>query len=310
MQKVKIWLRQNFDFNQREINGFLILVILMLLFLFLPILTKIYYPNRIENTAKDKQKLDSLIAIINQNSTVNSNFKPFYTKEFHTKTSFLLFAFNPNTESKNGLIKLGIKHYIAERMIKFRTKFRPFKVKSDVLKVYGFDSTLYKKLYSYILLPEKITFAETEKPIYAPKPAYIPKKIEKIDLNTADSAQFEKIYGIGAKLAIRILKYRNKLGGFVAMNQLKEVFGLDSIVLAEMDKKMFIQEQFLPTKIRINFVTVDDLKSHPYIGFKYAKVIIAYRNTHGGIKNSDDLKDIKILTDEEVQKINPYLLYE
>lgn len=47
-----------------------------------------------------------------------------------------------------------------------------------------------------------------------------------IDVNKADSAGFEKLYGIGPKLASRIVKYREWLGGFTHVEQVKEVYGI------------------------------------------------------------------------------------
>ncbi len=311
MTNIRLWLRQNFDFNQREISGFFILIILMFLFLLLPFIVDLYYPNAVENTAKDKIKLDSLMALIEQKSNKINETKPKYKNKSvkEIKIQSILFDFNPNTETKNGLVKLGIDPYVAARMINYR-KYKPFRIKSDILKTYGFDSVLYKKLASYILLPENLANTEVKKPSFQSKTTNYVPKLTKIDINNADSLQFEKIYGIGSKLASRILKYRNKLGGFISMDQLKEVYGLDTTVLAELGKKMYILDNYHPAKIRINFATVDDLKQHPYIGYKFAKTIISYRNTHGGIKSEADLMDIKILSLEEVQKMNPYLEYE
>lgn len=47
-----------------------------------------------------------------------------------------------------------------------------------------------------------------------------------IELNAADSVTLETLPGIGPAFASRILKYRKLLGGYVQVEQLKEVYGM------------------------------------------------------------------------------------
>ena len=87
------------------------------------------------------------------------------------------------------------------------------------------------------------------------------KAPEKFDLNNADTSQLKKIYGIGDKLSMRILKYRDVLGGFVGMDQLKEVYGLDSLVINRLIENSTIQNEFQPKKININTASEKQLSS-------------------------------------------------
>lgn len=135
-------------------------------------------------------------------------------------------------------------------------------------------------------------------------------KIYTFDINSADTLELIKVYGIGTKLAERIIKFRNKLGGFITKSQLKHVFGIDSNTFIELNNKTFITPYFQPKKILINQINFDELKLHPYIGYKFAKVILAYRNTHGKFIDASDLSKIKILTNEEVEKIIPYIDFQ
>ena len=47
-----------------------------------------------------------------------------------------------------------------------------------------------------------------------------------VELNTADSATFETLPGIGPAFASRIIKYRTLLGGYLKAEQLKEIYGM------------------------------------------------------------------------------------
>ena len=132
------------------------------------------------------------------------------------------------------------------------------------------------------------------------------KALEKFDLNNADTSQLKKIYGIGDKLSMRILKYRDVLGGFVDMDQLKEVYGLDSLVIDRLIENSTIQNEFQPKKININTASEKQLSTHPYLN-KVAKAIISYRFQHGDFKAVEDIRNVSSLDEKSVQRIIPYL---
>lgn len=214
-----------------------------------------------------------------------------------------LFVFDPNQVSKEELKNLGFKEFLANRIINYRTKGGKFVVKSDLLKIYGMDSLLYQKIFPFINLPE--TSAKEKSFDRLPskeKPGFV-----KFDLNKADTSQLIRIYGIGPKLSSRIIAYRGKLGGFVSNSQLSEVYGLDSIVVKELVAKSFIEESFRPRQININSATEKELGAHPYIKYKLAKAIVAYRAQHGSFKSVDDLKKISILDENSFKKMVPYI---
>ncbi len=258
---------------------------------------------------RESQMLDSLLQVINENTAIESHVPLSDNAETPTNE---LFAFNPNLASEDDFIKLGLKPYLAERILKYRSKGGKFKIKADLKKIYGFPEFLYVKLESYIDLPEiktletKTTYSKTkiENNGQLPKLKY---EYKKQDLNLADSVAFEKVYGIGFKLALRIIKFREKLGGFVAMAQLKEIWGLDSTVIQEIEKKFLIAENFQPIKINANTDDFQLLKSHPYIGYQRAKLILAFRKQHGTYHSIDQLKQIQTISAEEIEKMKPYL---
>ena len=132
------------------------------------------------------------------------------------------------------------------------------------------------------------------------------KAPEKFDLNNADTSQLKKIYGIGDKLSMRILKYRDVLGGFVDMDQLKEVYGLDSLVIDRLIENSTIQNEFQPKKININTASEKQLSTHPYLS-KVAKAIVSYRFQHGDFKAVEDIRNVSSLNEKTVQRIIPYL---
>src|SRR5690349_15856737 len=142
--------------------------------------------------------------------------------------------------------------------------------------MYGMDTTFYHQLYPYISLPDK----PAQKLLAESKPAMpfdkARKEIVKFDINVADTAQLKKIYGIGEKRALRIVAYRDKLGGFVNMDQLAEVYTLDSVVIEKLSQASFVGDKFIPQKIHINTANDRELAAHPYLVKSVAKAIVAY----------------------------------
>ncbi len=294
MARLRAWIRSFFGFSRTESNAFLILLPLMVLLIFSEPVYRYWFVWQPQDFSKEKKELDSLMAAWrweDRDSTVSI---PLERKLFH---------FNPNLATRDDLVELGFGSSVANRIIHYRLKGGKFVVKKDLMKMYGMDSVLYKKLVPFIDLPEKIEKIIEEIKI---EPKERPM-VEKFDLNTADTSQLIRIYGIGPKLSLRIVVYRQKLGGFNSDDQLKELYGLDSTVIRELVKKSFITENFKPRMIEINEASEQELANHPYISYKLAKAIATYRFQHGRYRSLDELKKIAVMDEVKFQKIKPYL---
>ena len=130
-----------------------------------------------------------------------------------------------------------------------------------------------------------------------------------IELNSADSATLTRVHGIGPSFARRIVAYREKLGGFVNKEQLKDVYGLDANKYKEIrDEITFTAARI--KKININNVDFDQLRQFPYLTYKQANAIIQYRAQHGNYQSIEDMGDIALLNSEILSKIAPYLIFK
>ena len=130
-----------------------------------------------------------------------------------------------------------------------------------------------------------------------------------IELNTADSATMTTLHGIGPSFARRIISYRNRLGGFYKKEQLKEVFGLDSLTYSGLQAQVRVDAGHIK-KIPVNKVTFDELSHFPYLSYKQVNAIIQFREQHGDYESINDLKNIAIMNDEILRKIEPYLAFK
>jgi len=145
-----------------------------------------------------------------------------------------------------------------------------------------------------------------------PKKTFIPNKLKPgatIELNAADSAELTRVHGIGGSFAIRIIRYRNRLGGFYNKEQLKEVYGIDAAKYDEIKDQLTVNKDSI-IKIKINSISFASLRQCPYLGYKQASAIIEYRNQHGKYASLADIKNIAIITPEILTKIEPYLSYQ
>src|SRR5260221_5581814 len=292
MSRLRAWIRSFFGFSRSETNAFLILLPIMAALLFSAPVYRWWLGSRSVDGPENNRLMDSLVASWKWDKPADSV----------SKERPQLFSFDPNTASFDDLKNLGFSDRLSHRIMNYRTKGGTFKVKRDLLKLYGMDSSLVSRLYPLIELPEKITPAATHRFPVAATVRSTPS-----DLNLADSAQLIQIYGIGPTLTLRIIKYRDRLGGFISGDQLTEVYGLDSVVIHRLKKRTFIRDDFKPRQINVNAADEQELHSLPYIKLHLAKSIAAYRFQHGDFASLAELSQIELMDESPFQKLKPYL---
>lgn len=133
-------------------------------------------------------------------------------------------------------------------------------------------------------------------------------RIQRLPFSASDSILLQIVPGIGRLTAGRIIKHREHLGGFVHVDQLKEVYGLkpETITLIW---EYFDFDTVAPRQIDLNNLSVEELTRHPYMSYQEAKVLVAYRLQHGPFLQVEDLLRIKIFKADWVAKISPYLSF-
>jgi len=126
-----------------------------------------------------------------------------------------------------------------------------------------------------------------------------------VDINKCDSADLERLPGIGPVLSARIIKYRNLLGGFAVKEQLKEVYGLPEetfILIAP----MVSADSADVRRIIINKADFKELIRLPYLERYEVNGILKYRELQGTVSNIKELVDNKIIPGDKAGKINFY----
>ena len=125
---------------------------------------------------------------------------------------------------------------------------------------------------------------------------------EHIVLNTADTAQFRKVPGIGSYYAKEIVRYGQWLGGYVSVDQLDEIEDFPKEA-----KKYFVIQNANPKKLNVNKLSLAQLRRHPYINYYMAKAITDYRRLHGPLTSLDDLRFSSDFPPEVIQRLKPYV---
>lgn len=199
------------------------------------------------------------------------------------------------TESVNALLPALIEHEPAD-MTAFELEVREFEAAlnaPDTFEVKKQQQYNEKRVY-----PKRTSY---KKKAYAERPPMI------IDINTADSGQLVELYGIGPSFAGRILKYRGMLGGFFSIEQLMEVYGMDSIRYAGIKDNIMVDTAHLQ-RLDVNHAEFKTLLRHPYLDYETVKLICNYRERKGLITNDDTLRMV-IGYDPMWEKVKYYLEY-
>ena len=174
-------------------------------------------------------------------------------------------------------------------------------------KLYCMDKSLYKKLEPFILIG-KNSAPESEKPY---KGAFhkdvVPENKISIEINSADSIAWMSLKGIGPGYSRRILKYRSILGGFTAVEQIKEVYNFPDSVYQAIKPHLTINSS-LVQKLKVNTVDFKTLVHHPYIKYEGTKCIFALKR--GKNIKEEDLVNSSCFSREMLQKLLPYLDFE
>lgn len=284
-------------FSRSQANGFIIFLPLVVLSVLSEPIYRAWVIGSPRDYTADIKTLDSLVALWPAVPRDSARV---------THTSRPRRPLDPNIASMTELIQIGLPETLAGRIISYRKKGGRFKTSADLKKIYGMDSSLLANIAPALTFS---SYAENRIPPVKPMVWSLTKRqpLLQFDLNTADTTQLKSIRGIGSKLSLRIIKYREALGGFRSLNQLSEIYRLDTAGIRLLKKASFIAPDFEPVKMNINTSAEQDLARHPYLQKNEASAVVAYRFKHGKFNSLSELADIKILDTAAIRKIIPYL---
>ncbi len=309
-------------FTRKERIGMLVVVVIVICIVFLP---SVIPKTNTKNITEDTSWAASITRLEQIEAEADNTFQRRYdddnstlyqydrsTNNYTSHSKGQLFNFDPNTLSVEGWQKLGLRDKTIQTIQNYLGKGGHFRKPEDLQRVYGLFPNEYERIAPYIKIEpsgeaiSKIDYPAKTTTDPLPAKAFAPRYTV-VDINTTDTAMLIALPGIGSKLAVRIVNFRDKLGGFYSLSQVGETFGLPDSTFQKIKQYLKLGSPSL-RKININTASVDELKAHPYIRYSLANPIIAYRKEHGPFAKIEDIKKVMAVTEEIYNKIAPYLI--
>ena len=247
-------------------------------------------------------------------------------EEKEERGEVVLQTFDPNTVDSLTLIGFGLKPWKVRNFLHYRKAGKVFRSAEEMGKTHGWTEEDVERVREYVRVEEeygkgKRLFGGTEKgqPGWEGRNEKYGKDgkrwddwksnkfhtLTKVDVNTADTAMLRRIPGVGAKISEAIVRYREKLGGFYSVEQLREI----KMVSPELLEWMEVSSPNVQ-KIPVNEASFQALNSHPYISYEQTKALLQYIRLYGKVKDEQALLETGIFTKEDVERLKPYLVYE
>lgn len=234
--------------------------------------------------------------------------------------------FNPNTADSLELLSVGLPPYVARNILRYRKAGGVFRKPDDLARIYGLHDTVFARVRPYVSIPQEkrvgrkpdTSHVVAEEPLSVsldtakrehPYAEYMRAKHKPgqfVDINRADTAELMRIPGIGPVYARMIVEYRNRLGGFHSITQLRE---LDASLPENLGDWIHVETPPID-KLHINRLSVTQLRSHPYLTFYQAKAIADLRKREGDIRSERQLLFLDEFTEADIERLRPYLSFD
>ena len=300
-------LRKWFSFSKGERVAIITILALILLL----ILACVFRPSRKSLSDESLHNLDSLLALrqaaieLQQRQQAE---KPQEVAELHP------FPFNPNTITEEEWLQMGLTDRQVRNIMNYKAKGGKFYSKNDLGKLYTISEEEFAQLEPFIVLPEVsrgkntktspksgVSTGSTTATTASAAPAE-KKAIPIVDLNTVDSTTLVELPQIGPYTAVRIIEFREKLGGFIDKEQLRDVKGMDDARFAAIQPYINLGAVEI-RKVDVNRADFKTLVHHPYLNYEQVKRIVNQREKRGMIKNWAQLEELI----KEEGEVNPLL---
>jgi len=260
---------------------------------------------------REQRVIDSL-AELAQADTLQGGWRGAHRYPAYGITKEKLFPFNPNTADSATLVRLGLRPWQASNVLKYRRKGGKWRTPDDFARLYGLSEEDFRLLRPYIRIDAPDEYADRKAGETSVRDSVRRKYPEKypegtvVDLNTADTAQLKRIPGIGSYYAGKICRYRERLGGFLHVAQIKEVEGLPTGV----ERWFRVSPQAQVRQMDINGATFRQLVRHPYLSYEQVKVISEHIRKRGPLHDWSDLRLYDEFTPEDFQRLRPYFYFK
>lgn len=279
-----------FKFNKRERSGifFLLLIIVTLLLIQVGLL---------------RYSGDEGLSSFSVDSDLQEKIDSLKSKALKRDTA-KIYPFNPNYINDFKGYQLGMSTQEIDRLVRYRKQGQYVNSDKEFQRVTLISDSLLELISPYFKFPEWATQKGDETDVHL---AQSTKGFVIKDVNKASVEDLQTIYGIGPKLSNRIIKFRDRLGGFLINDQLYDVYGLEPDVVKNALKRYQVINKPDIKKININTASAQELAQLVYLRSNVARRIVAYRNLNDGFRSLDELTEIEDFPSEKIDRIKLYL---
>ncbi len=220
-------------------------------------------------------------------------------------TELKLKYFDPNTASKKDWLDIGLKEKQVISILKYLTKGGSFTKPEDINKIYCLSDSEKKSILPYIAINNDKVYDDLTE-VYFGDDLEIEESNVFLDLNIVTIEELLEVRGIGPATAKSIIKYRDLLGGFYNIEQLREVFLIDSSKYLQIESLLYVSKESLSQSLDLNESNYYNLLKHPYINKSIAYNIEDYRKTHGNFNKIEQIKNVPGINDSIYERIYRY----
>ncbi|MCZ4693970.1 helix-hairpin-helix domain-containing protein [Ancylomarina euxinus] len=198
--------------------------------------------------------------------------------------------FDPNKTDSLALLSLGFSKFQTRNILNYRRKDGWFNKKDDLMNIYGIDSSDYKRFEKYIRIDSGRNVNESY--LFSFNPNSISRK-------GWDSL------GVEERVIDRVKKFLAKGGRFQKAEDLKIIYGFDSLKYSELHSFISIPNERAVEIALIDLNRADSIQllRLPGIGPYLSRRIINYRDKLGGFYSMNQLVDVYGLKKSRVDSI-------
>ncbi|MEM6395602.1 MAG: helix-hairpin-helix domain-containing protein [Bacteroidota bacterium] len=228
------------------------------------------------------------------------------------------FRFDPNTVTQDELERLGLNVGQARAWIRYRSSGATFGKPEDIARLRVLDAEDVARLQPLVDIEGQPQIADLQASEDGRPQTYggttgigegytVNENIS-LDINAATPEDWQRLRGIGPYWAGRIIKFRDALGGFVSIDQIADTYGFPDSTFQAIRPSLRLEQSV--SLLPINLASEDELKHHPYLKARQARAIVAYREQHGPFADANALKDVRLLSEADRERLVPYLSFE
>ena len=225
-----------------------------------------------------------------------------------------LFPFDPNTASRETLLRLGLTEKQVRTLLNYRSKGGRFYTKDDFRKLYGIRYMQYKILRPYLLLPDSAQYPHKKKYASADgkKQEY---ELFPFDPNTISKDSLQ-LLGFSERQAQSIIKARQKGWHFRTKKDFSRLYVVSDEKYSELEPYILLPDSITYHKkhkttaaapgkaIELNTADKETIQRVLKLPPWTAERIVKYRNALGGFYRKEQLKEVYGFPRERYKEIS------